>query len=1277
MPKLTLAATTDHLVISQVQVAGATADDEFIEIYNPTSGDINLETLPFKLHIRNSTGTDQNRNLTFVAKIVLAHGYFLIGPSSGYNGLISLDATYSSSGNKLVDNGGVYISKNTTVGVDVFDMVGFGTQPAGGYEGTAITMPPANQSLERRPGGDQGNGQDTDNNSADFLSPTASHPRNSQSAPQPPIQQGPICGNGTCETGENSISCPADCVNSGDIVINEFVADPVSSSEEWIELYNKTSGNVDLSDWYIEEGSGSKTKISGIIISGQFLIINTINGNLNNSGDTVYLKKADGTEIDKVVYGDGDNDLTDNAPEVADPNSTARKTDGLDLNIDNQDFVVTTTPTKGASNVITSSPPATPPESNGDFSPGDVVINEFMPNPAEGKEWIELYLNKNSDVNLEGWKVYDDNPSLILTLTGNLTTTSRFAVFELNSSRLNNDGDTVTLKSPDDATIDQVVYGKESNNAPVPDASGQSVARQSNGVDTDNDSADFALSDQSTKGTANVIARTETKSGSTTATSIRTVAKPVIYINEFVSDPTDNEQEWVEIYNAGEVSADLNGWTLEEGSKSKTALTGTIIPGQFKIISPINGSLNNDGDIIFLKDEMENIFDTVAYGNWNDGRLDDNAPAASDPASTARRFDGYFTGNPAQDFAAAGLPTKGKSNSSLVNSAELDNRAEIIINELVPDPQGDDSQEFVEIKNKEARAVNLTGWFLQDEGKKKYTINQAGISANGFYVIKRVQSGIALNNNVETLYLYAPNGDLKDKIDYQGAKEGQSWSRFSNGWQWTASITPEKENVLILANHPAQIYLDAPDEVLLGQLIELDASDSYDEDDDELSFDWLIDGKNFFGDSLKYSFVSLGEHTIRLAISDGKEEVFKEIKIKVVEKLSESVFKSLFISEVLPNPVGDDGAEWAELYYDGVLPLDLAGFKLDDEEGGSAAYKITEKKIFPGQYLIFSRQETKLAFNNTGDAARLFDNQGNLIQETVYKSAAPEGLSWSRQANGQYIWTAFTSGAANSTEAAVKTTKTAAGQTVAVKMTLKEARQADIGDKVRVSGVVSVTPGILGSQIFYLSGSGMQIFMSKKDFPGLKVGDLVEVTGELSQAQGERRVKVANKEDIKLLGNNQQPHLEEVPISEVGDDLVGSLTRVSGTVVIAGSGRAVLEDGGDELAVSIKKSTGIDAKIFTEGEQVRVAGILSQKANGLELLPRFKEDIEIVANASTDEVTRETLSVDDKAGSAKNYLAVTAGGLTSILVTLGLRNRLWRLIPFSLLAGFFRWKKKE
>ncbi|PIP18011.1 MAG: hypothetical protein COX43_01145, partial [Parcubacteria group bacterium CG23_combo_of_CG06-09_8_20_14_all_35_9] len=61
----------------------------------------------------------------------------------------------------------------------------------------------------------------------------------------------------------------------GDIVINEFVSDPADDDTEWIELYNTTQNEIDLTDWTIEDntgttyGRGSLSKLDGLIIESQ------------------------------------------------------------------------------------------------------------------------------------------------------------------------------------------------------------------------------------------------------------------------------------------------------------------------------------------------------------------------------------------------------------------------------------------------------------------------------------------------------------------------------------------------------------------------------------------------------------------------------------------------------------------------------------------------------------------------------------------------------------------------------------------------------------------------------------------------------------------------------------------------------------------------------------------------------------------------------------------------------------------------------------------------
>jgi hypothetical protein len=168
------------LLISEVyigSVGGADpADREFIEVYNPTATAIDTSAagLALKMHIRNGGGTNTQKPLALVTTgIVPSHGFLLIvSTKTDANDAwyAKRDYTYSA---ELVGNGGVYISLSITPNTKVLDKVGWGTQPANGFEGTATLNLAAPLCIERLPAGGAGHATDTDVNSSDFGPPTA------------------------------------------------------------------------------------------------------------------------------------------------------------------------------------------------------------------------------------------------------------------------------------------------------------------------------------------------------------------------------------------------------------------------------------------------------------------------------------------------------------------------------------------------------------------------------------------------------------------------------------------------------------------------------------------------------------------------------------------------------------------------------------------------------------------------------------------------------------------------------------------------------------------------------------------------------------------------------------------------------------------------------------------------------------------------------------------------------------------------------------------------
>jgi hypothetical protein len=109
---------------------------------------------------------------------------------------------------------------------------------------------------------------------------------------------------------------------AGDLIINEVFPDPTPSQGlpeyEFVELFNTTSNDIQLANWTISDASSTTSFDSVVLKAGEYLIVCPIAavanysayGNvmgvslpaLNNGGDDVVLKAANGTLIDKISY---------------------------------------------------------------------------------------------------------------------------------------------------------------------------------------------------------------------------------------------------------------------------------------------------------------------------------------------------------------------------------------------------------------------------------------------------------------------------------------------------------------------------------------------------------------------------------------------------------------------------------------------------------------------------------------------------------------------------------------------------------------------------------------------------------------------------------------------------------------------------------------------------------------------------------------------------------------------------------------------------------------
>lgn len=158
------------MIISEIQVGGDVAGDEFVELYNPTNNPVVMEN--WRLTRMTSTGTEHNL-VSDIDATIPAHSYFLIAPAE-YDGTVTPDFAYSTSQRIAANNSVALYSHSLVNEENVYtrvDLVGMGTATV--VETAAVANPEANGSVRRV------NDDDTDNNSVDFAVLSVSDPQNS------------------------------------------------------------------------------------------------------------------------------------------------------------------------------------------------------------------------------------------------------------------------------------------------------------------------------------------------------------------------------------------------------------------------------------------------------------------------------------------------------------------------------------------------------------------------------------------------------------------------------------------------------------------------------------------------------------------------------------------------------------------------------------------------------------------------------------------------------------------------------------------------------------------------------------------------------------------------------------------------------------------------------------------------------------------------------------------------------------------------------------------
>src|SRR3989338_9401426 len=529
---------------------------------------------------------------------------------------------------------------------------------------------------------------------------------------------------------------------------------------------------------------------------------------------------------------------------------------------------------------------------------------------------------------------------------------------------------------------------------------------------------------------------------------ITTAAEPSILINElaWMGTTESANDEWLELYNNTDTDIDLTGWRLEAVDGSPIInLIGTIPAGGYFLLERTDedtipeisadqiytGALGNNGEWLKLYNNNGAVIDEVnAAASWPAGdnttkqtmeRVDDLSWQTSSQAGGTPKTQNSQASSDDQtsennnDQASTSTPPTADSTSQTPPGSFAAKKGDIVINEIFPNPIGPDNQnEFIEIKNISPSPVDLTNWQIKTAAGQIFTLPSLMMTPQSIVVFYRLQTNLALNNLKEKLKLYTDTNLLIDGAEYKSsAPENQSYQRKNEDQYFWQEISPGENNIFSNEVLP-QAMIIGPKEAKINEIISFDASDSYDPKNRPVEFFWDFgDGRKSSGligrtiyakaDTYEISLTAFVSQTptstqmLKIKITDPSASLAKT-QATTTQNLNQAtttpqfnqaltIIPEIFLSEFLPNPEGADNQnEFIEIFNAENYALDLAGFKLDDNEGGSRPYQILPKTIIqPNQYLAFYAKQTKIALNNDLDLVRLLAPTGDIIDQADYQ----------------------------------------------------------------------------------------------------------------------------------------------------------------------------------------------------------------------------------------------------------------------------------------------------
>ncbi|KKP91830.1 MAG: hypothetical protein UR94_C0011G0009 [Parcubacteria group bacterium GW2011_GWA2_36_10] len=592
------------------------------------------------------------------------------------------------------------------------------------------------------------------------------------------------------------------------------------------------------------------------------------------------------------------------------------------------------------------------------------------------------------------------------------------------------------------------------------------------------------------------------------------------------------------------------------------------------------------------------------------------------------------------------------------------NWQDVLISEILPNPKGADSHEWIELYNSGNETIDLAGFKLQDNSARVFSISDdlnLNIQAKKYLVLDKSVTGIALNNTGgDSVKLYDPQENLLQKIEYKDpALEDKAYARKNNEFVWTSVLTPNAANIFVDNLAPvAKIILKSKD-LMAGEKIILSAEESSDPEEGELKYLWDFGDETQGDESMEnHIFASAGKYLVKLKVIDS-EKLFSEASLlleiadKDLAKLNIELpainfgLNDLLISEIMPNPKGSDDNEWLELYNNSDQAIDLFAWSLDDADGGSKPFIFASSTIIsPGEFKVFTRQETGLTLNNNTDSVRLLMPTKDLWQEIKYENI-PEAQSYAYDVVNQE-WSVNKNATPNASNQSL-----VLGEKIYTPSILNEAaKNSDL-----ILQGVAIHDANQDSNILYLADFDgekinyeqvTEVYLKDKKWPEIKRGDLLNLMGVLTKAETPARVKIAQADDLSVMSKIENYGEQEITeVIDLENDRVNSWQKIQG-IVVKKSGKNIYLAENKDAESLVRVYLNFDPKNLDlkKGQEIIAAGFLTEVQGKLKLNILAPSDLavgQVVASekAKEDNATSSAFSLMTPERKAKAQKIVT------------------------------------